>query len=320
MSRVVVTDASFPELAAEEAAARAAGADFVRAACRTEAEVAAAVAGARVAVVQFAPFGAEAAAALAPGATVIRYGVGYDNLDLDALAARGVAAAYVPDYCAEEVADHTAAMLLALLRKLPALDASVRAGRWDAAGVARPLRPFAETTVGFLGFGRIAQGVARRLAPFGFRFLAADPAFAPGPDAPPTTPVGLDALLAQSHALSLHAPATPRTAGLIDAAALARLPEGAVLVNTARGELVDAAALAAALASGRLAGAALDVFPAEPLPADAALRAAPNLLMSPHAAWYSDAAAARLQALVADEIARALAGRPPRRPIPRFAP
>ncbi len=316
MTRVVVTDATFPDLGPETAAATAAGAALVRAACRTEAEVADAVAGARVAVVQFAPFGAAAAAALAPGATVIRYGVGYDNLDLAALAAHGIAAAYVPDYCTEEVADHTAAMLLALLRKLPAFDASVRAGRWEPVAIGRPLRPFAETTVGFLGFGRIAQGVARRLAPFGFRFLAADPAFAPGPAAPPVTRVELDGLLGGSDALSLHAPATPETVGMIGAAALGRMRPGAVLVNTARGDLIDAAAVADALASGRLAAAALDVFPTEPLPADGPLRTAPNLLLSPHAAWYSDAAVARLQSLVADEIARALAGRPPRRPIP----
>jgi D-3-phosphoglycerate dehydrogenase len=316
MTRVVVTDATFPSLEPEEAAARAAGAAFVRASCTTDAEVAAAVAGASVAVVQFAPFGPAAAAALAPGATVIRYGVGYDNLDLAALAAHGVAAAYVPDYCTEEVADHTAAMLLALLRKLPAFDASVRTGRWEPVAIGRPLRPFAETTVGFLGFGRIAQGVAKRLAPFGFRFLAADPAFAPGPEAPPVTPVGFDALLAGIDAVSLHAPATPATVGVIGPATLARLRPGAVLVNTARGDLIDAAAVAAALGAGRLAGAALDVFPTEPLPADSPLRSAPNLLLSPHAAWYSDAAVARLQSLVADEIARALAGRPPRRPIP----
>lgn len=318
MTDVVVTDATFPALEAEERAARERGASFARAACRTAEEVAQALRGARVAVVQFAPLSREAVEGLAPGARVIRYGVGYDNLDLAAIRDRGLTAAYVPDYCTEEVADHTAAMILAMLRKLPRLEASVRAGDWAAVKVSQPLKPFAETTVGFLGFGRIAQGVRARLAPFGFRFLAHDPYRKGGHEG--VRFAGLDALLAESDALSLHAPSTEATRGAIGPEALARMRPHAVLVNTARGDLIDEGALAAALREGRIGGAALDVFAAEPLPADSPLREAPNLLLTPHAAWYSDAAVARLQALVAEEIGRALDGLPPRRPIPGAAP
>lgn len=315
MTDVVVTDATFPDVAREEEAARAGGASFARHNCRTAEEVAEALRGARVAVVQFAPLTREAIAGLAPGATAIRYGVGYDNFDLAALSEHGVRAAYVPDYCVDEVADHTAAMTLALLRKLPGLDASVRAGEWAAVKVSRPLKPFGETVVGFLGFGRIAQGVRARLAPFGFRFLAADP-YQAEQEHEGVRFVDLPALLAEADALSLHAPASPETRGIIGRDALAAMKPTAVLVNSARGDLVDEAALAEALDAGSLAGAALDVFQAEPLPMDSPLRRAPNLLLTPHAAWYSDAAVARLQSLVADEIARALDGRPPRRPIP----
>ncbi|NAZ38300.1 C-terminal binding protein [Rubellimicrobium sp. CFH 75288] len=318
MTEVVVTDATFPDLAAEEAAARRRGARLRRAACRTAEEVAEAVRGARVAVVQFAPFGAEAAAGLPPGATVIRYGVGYDNLDIAALRRHGLRAAYVPDYCTEEVADHTAAMILALLRRLPQLDASVRRGEWAAVRVARPLRPFAETRIGFLGFGRIARAVRERLAPFGFRFLAHDPDQAGRHEG--IRFVDLPTLLAESDALSLHAPSTSRTRGLIGREALAAMQSHAVIANTARGDLVDEAALAEALAEGQVGGAALDVFATEPLPDDSPLRGAPNLLLSPHAAWYSDAAVARLQTLVADEIGRALDGLPPRCPVPGTEP
>ncbi len=312
--RVVITDATFPDVAKEEAAARAAGATFERHACKTAEDVAAAVKGADVAVVQFAPLTRAAIAGLAPEATAIRYGVGYNNFDIAALNDHSVKAAYVPDYCTAEVADHTAASILALLRKLPALDASVRRGDWAAVGIAKPLKSFADTTIGFLGFGRIAQEVAARLAPFGFHFLAHDPYFSG--QFPRLTLTDLPGLLAGSDALTLHAPATPETTGIINAANLAQMTPTAVLVNTARGDLIDEPALAAALTAGTLAGAALDVFQIEPLPPDSPLRTAPNLLLGPHAAWYSEVAVERLQSLVADEITRALTGRGVRKPIP----
>ena len=313
--RVVVTDATFPDVAAEREAAERGGAAFVRAACDDAADVAEAVEGASVAVVQFAPLGREAIARLAPDATVIRYGVGYDNLDLAALDEHGVNAAYVPDYCTDEVADHTATCALALMRKLVPLDASVRRGEWSAVGVAAPMRPFADTVVGFVGFGRIARGVAARLRPFGMRFLVHDP-FLDDDPAGDVRRAAMDELLAASDCVSLHAPSTEATRGMIDAAALGAMKPTAVLVNTARGDLVDEGALARALADGAIAGAALDVFAGEPLDPHSPLHDAPNLLQSPHAAWYSDAAVERLQGMVADEIGRALEGAPPRRPVP----
>lgn len=318
---VVVTDATFPDVDAEETAARAQAADFLRCACRTDDEVVRAVAGARVAVVQFAPFSARAVAALAPGARVIRYGVGYNNLDTAAMRAAGVSGAYVPDYCTDEVADHTAAMILTRLRKLPAFDASVRAGDWKAVGVARPMPAFRDTTVGFFGFGRIAQSVAARMAPFGLRLIACDPFMsASGHLSPAVEAVSFADLLARADCISLHAPATKDTVGAFDKTAFRAMKTTAILVNSARGDLVVEADLAEALASGLIGGAALDVFVEEPLPAGSALRNAPNLSLSPHAAWYSEVAVAELQRLVADEIARALRGDPARRPIPGFEP
>ncbi len=310
MTRVVVTDATFAGVMLEEAAAVAAGASFQRFDCKTADEVTEAVQGADVAVVQFAALTAAAVAGMAAGSRAIRYGVGFNNFDLAALDAAGVTAAYVPDYCMDEVADHTAASILALLRKLVPLDASVRKGDWAAVGVARPLPAFRETTVGFLGFGRIAQEVARRLRPFGFRMIAVDPV------AVGVEMVDLPTLLAQSDALTLHAPATAATTGIINAQTLAQMKRTAVIVNSARGDLIVEDDLARALTDGTLAGAALDVFASEPLPMTSPLRHAPNTVLTPHAAWYSDVAVGRLQAMVADEITRALTGRPARRPIP----
>lgn len=315
---VVVTDATFPDVDKEEAAARAAGATFKRFDCKTPDEVTAAVKGAKVAVVQFAQLNAEGVTALAPDARVIRYGVGYNNLDTDAMLAGGIGGAYVPDYCTSEVADHTAAMILTRLRKIPDFDASVRAGNWAAVAVAKPMKAFNETTIGFFGFGRIAQAVAERLAPFGFSFVVTDPVFDPETSDLDVAVVEFETLLAQSDCLSLHAPATPETVGKLNANAFAAMKSSAYLVNSARGDLVNEDELAAALNGGEIAGAALDVFLHEPLAVDSPLRTAPNLTLSPHAAWYSEVAVERLQTLVADEITRALTNQPMRRPIPGF--
>lgn len=316
-ARVVVTDYTFPELQQERRAAESAGADFAAFQCRTAEDVAEAVDGAKVAVVQFAPFTAAAAARLAPGAAVIRYGVGYDNIDVAACAERGIAVSYVPDYCADEVADHTAASLLAMLRKLPAFDASVRRGDWKAVAVAKPLKSFDETLVGFFGFGHIGRLTFARLKPFGFRFAVADPMLSPYV----AQEMGLelmdaDTLFRNADALCLHAPATEQTRFFVDAERLAAMQPHAVVVNTARGALIDEAALAQALRAGTIGGAALDVFNTEPLPADSPLRDVPNVMLTPHAAWYSDGAIGRLQGLVAGDIAAWLDGKPLRKPVP----
>jgi D-3-phosphoglycerate dehydrogenase len=315
--KVVVTDYTFPALAQEEAAALGGGAAFAAHQCRTAEAVAEAVAGADVAVVQFAPFGPAAAAAVKPGATVIRYGVGYDNIDLGAARAHGLQVGYVPDYCTDEVAEHTAAAALMMLRKWPALDASVRRGEWAAVKSAKPMKPFGETVFGFYGLGQIGRAVLARLAGFGFRFVAADPGLSEADAAAlGVARVSADELLATADIVSLHAPATVETTGFFDAARLGRMQPHAVIVNAARGPLIVEADLAAALTAGTIGGAALDVFGTEPLPADSPLRDAPNLMLSPHAAWYSEAAIGRLQGLVAEDIARALRGEGPRRPVP----
>ena len=317
MKRVVVTDYTFPNLAQEEAAARTAGADFAAFQCKTPQAVAEAVKGADVAVVQFAGFGPEAVAAITPGATVIRYGVGYDNIDVTAVRAAGLKIGYVPDYCADEVADHTAAAALALLRKLPMLDASVRRHEWAAVKICKPMKAFKDSTFGFFGMGQIGRAVLTRLGGFGFRFIATDP----GLDAAQAAALGVtltdaDTLLRTADIISLHAPATAETTGFFNAARLAKMQPHAMLVNSARGQLIVEDDLAAALTAGTIAGAALDVFGAEPLVASSTLRDAPNLLLTPHAAWYSESAIGRLQGLVAQDIIRALNGLGPRKPVP----
>jgi D-3-phosphoglycerate dehydrogenase len=210
--------------------------------------------------------------------------VGADHLDVEAARARGVRVSNVPDYCVDETADSTLALLLALLRGVVALDRSVREGRWDFAA-AGPLRPLAGTRLGIVGFGRIGRAVARRASALGLDVWATDPAVPDGEIARAGAwPAPLAELLAACDAVTLHLPLERGSAPLLGPDELARMKRGAVLVNAARGGLVDVPALVDALERGHLAGAALDVLPSEPP------RAAPEaatLIVTPHAAWYS---------------------------------
>jgi len=315
-ARVVVTDYTFPELVQEERAACEVGAIFSAHQCKSADEVASVVAGANVVAVQFAPFGEEAAQAVAPGATIIRYGVGYDNIDLEATRAAGLEVGYVPDYCVDEVAEHTVAAALTLLRKIVPLDDSVRQGQWAAVKIAEPLKPFAQTVFGFFGMGQIGKAVFNRLNGFGFQVIAADPGLDPAwAESMGVELVDAEALLQRADIISLHAPATQETIGFFNAERLATMQPHAMIVNSARGQLIVEEDLAHALHSGVISGAALDVFDTEPLPEDSPLRDAPGLVLSPHAAWYSDEAINRLQGLVAQDISRALKGDPPRKPV-----
>jgi D-3-phosphoglycerate dehydrogenase len=212
--------------------------------------------------------------------------VGFDHVDLDAAEARGVAVVSVPDYCTEEVADHTLALLYALLRGIVVLDRQVAAGRWDAKG-AGPLRTLAGLRVGIVGLGRIGGAVATRLLALGAEVWACDvaPVARDG-----VRLVELEELLAECDAVTLHVPLTRETRGLVGREQLASMRRGALLVNTARGAVVDVGAVLESLRRGQLGGAALDVLPQEPPPA---APAAPNLIVTPHAAYYSEAAEER---------------------------
>lgn len=314
--RVVVTDHAFVDTAHEEQVAAEHGCGFAVHACTSEDETVAAVAGAEVAFVNFAPVTRAVLAAMAPGATVVRYGIGYDNVDVAAAGELGVQVANVPDYGVSTVADHAAASLLSLARRLTSYDALVRRHGWARPGDVGPLPGLAQMTVGLVGFGRIAQEVARRLAPFGCTIIAHDPHCpADVVTAQGVQPVSLAELLARSSAVSLHAPLTPETRHLVDDAFLRALPAGAILVNTARGGLVDEAALAAALTDGHLAAAALDVTDPEPWASDSPLRDAPGLVLTPHAAFYATDSLDRLQRLASEEAGRALRGEPLRCPV-----
>jgi D-3-phosphoglycerate dehydrogenase len=309
--RLVVTDQAFGNTRHEQAAARAGGAEFAEYQCRTEDETLEAVRGAQAVLNNFAPMTERVMQAMAPGAVIVRYGVGVDNVDLVAAKALGVRVCNVPDYGVEEVADHAAAMTLALARKLDSYGAGIRDGHWAIKQMVGGVRSLRETTVGLIGLGRIARAYATRMAAFGCRVVGVDPYVSDDQArAAGIEPLSQEAVIDGAHVLSLHVPLTPGTRHLIDAARLARMPEGAILINCSRGGLVDETALAAALVSGHLAGAGLDVFETEPLPVTSPLRSAPHLLLSPHAAFFSDASVQLLQRLASEEALRGLQGEP----------
>lgn len=313
--RVVVLDEAFGNVDAEHTVAAAHGAAFERFQCRTADDARAAAAGADVAFVNFAPVDASVIGVLAPGALVIRYGVGYDNVDLAAAQAAGVRVANVPDYGVDTVADHTVALLLAGLRRVVEYDHTIRRDGWVGPTGLGPVRSLAETTIGLIGTGRIGLQVAARLAPFGCTVQAHDPYAPAAVFGERLTRVELPVLLDTSDAVSLHCPLTADNRHLIDRRTLSTMKRGALLVNTSRGGLVDTDAVVEALDDGRLGGAALDVFEAEPLAADSPLRTHPRTILTPHAAFYSTGSLRALQQLAADEAGRALRGEPLRCPV-----
>lgn len=244
---------------------------------------------------------------------IVRYGIGTDSIDVGAADRAGLVVARVSDYGTEAVAFHTLSMITALLRRLPAADAAVRAGDWGVAGL-RPLHLPSRLTAGVVGFGRIGRQVAEHLAALGLRILVHDP-YADVIAAAPVRPGSLDEVLSRSDVVTLHLPGEPRGRPLLDADRLALMRPGSVLVNTSRGALVDLPALVAALQAGRPGFAGLDVYPTEPPDVAFFDPVADRVLLSPHMAWYTEESEIDLRRKAAQEAARILRGEPLREPV-----
>jgi len=237
-----------------------------------------------------------------------RFGLGVDNIDLPAAKALGIAVNYVPDYCLREVSDQAMALLLALARKVTFANGLVQSGRWDVTPLV-PLHRLEGQVLGLVGFGNIPRALTPKAKAFGLKVLAHDPYVAKETlNAAGVEGVSFDNLLARSDFISVHAPLLPATRGLMNAAAFAKMKKGACLINTARGPLIDEPALIAALDSGQLGGAALDVVTTEPLPKDSPLRGRDNVILTPHSAYYSVEALEELQSKCASDVARVLSG------------
>jgi D-3-phosphoglycerate dehydrogenase / 2-oxoglutarate reductase len=261
-------------------------------------------------VVTTNPLGAAHIAALGDHVRVIgRAGTGLDAIDLEAARGRGLFVYHTPDYCTSEVATHALAMILAVQRRLIDADRQARTGFSGWRSLA-PIPPLDALTAGVVGAGRIGRAVMARLLPFVERVVTYDPYIDAAPQGVERAD-SLDDLLHRSDIVTLHMPLTAETRGLIGARELGLLPEGAILVNVSRGGLVDEADLRAALETGRLAGAALDVLASEPPRPDDLILGAPRLLLTPHIAWYSSASERRVRTQVIDGVLACLAGDAP---------
>ena len=284
--RVLITDHDFPDLELERRLFRDAGIQVAVGECRTEDDVIGAAKGCEALLVQYAPINAKVFTARPEVRMVSRFGAGFDTVNTKDAKKFGVWVANSPDYGVGEVATHALGMALALVRHLPFYDRDVRANRWHYSSAGRLRRP-SDLTLGILGLGRIGKRVAQVSRPVFGRIIACDPYIRDADFPHDVGRVDVETLFRQSDIVSLHLPLNDETRGMVSARLLSTMPRGSLLVNTARGSVAKLGDVLAALDSGQLDGAALDVLPKEPPEADHPVLRHPRVLLSPHAAFYS---------------------------------
>jgi D-3-phosphoglycerate dehydrogenase / 2-oxoglutarate reductase len=317
MSRtlIAVTDSPFPSLDPAIAALKRVDPELHMAKSAAADDILAVARDADAVLVTYAKLPGELLKELKRCRVIGRFGLGVDNIDIPAAAQLGITVTYVPDYCLREVSDHAMALLLALARKIPFSNRLVQSGRWEVPPIV-PLRRLEGQVLGLIGFGNIPRALAPKAKAFGLKVITHDPyVSAEVVKALGVENTSFEDLLGRSDFVSVHAPLSPATRGLMNAAAFARMKKGALLVNTARGLLVDETALVAALDSGHLAGAALDVVTVEPLAKDSPLLGRENVILTPHTAFYSVEALEELQTKCATDVARVLSGEAPVYPV-----
>lgn len=310
--KIVINYQEYADVEIEKAALRELPeVEIVESRTRSAEEFIGEVRDADAAIVQYAPCTEEVIAAMTRAKVIVRYGIAVDNIDLAAAAARGIRVCHVPFYCLDEVSNHALAMFLALHRRLFDADRLLREDHHKLETI-RPIPRLSDATAGLLGFGHIARRLAEKLKPLFAEVTASDP-FVSAEEMAETgvRKVELDELFRESDFISIHAPLTEATRHLVNAELISKMKPTAVLVNTGRGAVVDEAALCEALKSRKIAGAGLDVFEAEPLPADSPLRALDNAILTGHHAWYSEGAIKELKETAAREALRVLRGEEP---------
>ena len=307
-TNVVMTDRPWPDNAIEQAILNEAGIELTLASADDEATLIEAVAGADAIATCWAKVTPAVIEAAERCRHIARMGIGLDNIDLDAATERGIPVTNVPDYCIEEVGDHAMALLLALARKTSLYDRMLAGGTYDV-NAGPPMRRLSTQTLGLVGLGRCGQAMHRRAAGFGLRMLAWTPSGnSRGLD---VEMVDLDRLIAESDFISVHVPLTSETRHLFGAERFAAMKPSAVIINTARGPVLDEAALLDAVNSEQIAGAGLDVYDPEPPRLDDPLLSHDRIVTTPHAAFVSVEALTELRERVARQIVDVLAGREP---------
>jgi len=282
--------------------------------CRTPEEIISAAEGKdiKVLIVQYAPITEKVFENLPSLKAVVRYGIGYDVFDIEAATKHGVCAMNVENYCEEEVATHAMSLILALNRKIIQLNEQVKEGKWDVFLVG-DVRKISQSTLGLIGFGKIAQKVAKRIAAFGADVLVYDPYIDDKlvSQFKNTSKTNLKFVLEKSDFISIHTPLTEETEHMIGADQFRSMKDSACVINTSRGPIIDEKALIESLKNGEIAGAALDVLEEEPISKDSSLKEFDNVILTPHASWYSNEAIKKLKSKVANQAIDVLQGNKP---------
>ncbi len=311
MYKVVTTDILKPVIP-EEAILRENGASLIYGDCKTEAELIELTQNADAIINVYAQLTATVINSLLRCQVIVRRGIGYDNVDVKVATAKGIVVANVPDYCIDEVADHTMALLLCTARRVILAREQVKSGGWDFRQFL-PIPALKDCTLGLVGFGKVARAVAERAKCFGLKVQTTDPFISPEfASEHGVELVSLEELLSSSDFVSLHVPLTKDTRGLFSKREFAMMKPSAVVINTSRGPVVNEEALREALQSGEIAFAALDVMIQEPPIPNSPLLGMDNVIVTPHLSWYSERSARVAGEKAAKEIVRVLKGYFPR--------
>jgi D-3-phosphoglycerate dehydrogenase / 2-oxoglutarate reductase len=300
--RAVISDHLFPSIELQRAIIEQAGFELRETVppCVTEDDTIERCPDADVLLVQWAPITRRVLGSLPKLRGVVRYGIGVNNIDLNAAKELGIGVANVPSYCIEEVSNHALAMILSLGRRIPQDHFRISHGQWGI-GPLLPIPAFTDLALGLIGFGAIARRVADKAKKFGFRIITSDP-YVKGEifDERGVEAVGLDELLRNADIISLHCPLRAETTHLINSKTIGQMKPGVIIINTSRGPIINEQDLLEALKSDRVIGAGLDVFEDEPLPTGSALRKLPNVILTSHAASVSTRAVEALQIQAAE--------------------
>jgi D-3-phosphoglycerate dehydrogenase len=312
---VVVTDSPFPSLDPAKKALEEANAEVVQAPSSSEEDIIKAAENADAILVTYAKLNENILRSLKNCKAIGRFGIGVDNIDLKVAGELGISVNYVPDYCLDEVSDQAMAMIISMARKIPQSNKLVQSGRWEMPAVV-PMYRLRGKTVGLIGFGNIPRLMTPKAQAFGFNVIAADP-YAPKElfEKYGVESVSMDELYERSDFISVHAPLLPETKGLVNKDAFKKMKDTAVIVNTARGPLINEKDLIEALDKNEIGGAGLDVVETEPLPKNSPLIGRDNVILAPHTAFYSVEALEELQTKAASDVARVLNGEEPVYPI-----
>jgi D-3-phosphoglycerate dehydrogenase len=319
--RVAVTDYDYENLDPERAVLDPIGAEIVENQAHTPEAVIAGVRGADAILTEYAPMTEAVMASLAGSGCkgIVRWGAGLDNVDIPAATRHGIQVCNVPDFGVDDISDHAIGLMLCAVRKLVPMCNSVQAGEWNVTAF-KPIRSLKDSVLGVVGPGRSGLMVAGKARAFGMRVIAYHPNRGPEFFAEHgLEQVSLDDLCRRADVISLNLPLRPETRHIIGERELGLMQPHAIIVNTARGGVIDSEALARALRDGRIGGAALDVLDKEPPPPDHPLLGAPNCIITPHGAYFSERSYHNLKTLAAEEIARLLQGQPPRCPVNRIS-